>query len=78
MPEVRRVIRVRLALAIIAVKFIPALLNGIAFGARRTEAPFAEHTGGVAGLLQQLRNGDEAGGNRPLAFWFYLSVTANK
>ena len=77
MPKVLGIKSVRLALAVVAVEFIPALVYRIAAGARRPEAPFAKHAGGVAGLLQELRNGDEVGGDRGLPFRLHLAVAAH-
>ena len=77
-PKVLRIKGVRLPLAIVAVKLIPALIYRIAAGTGRAEAPFTKHPGLVAGFLQQLGDGDKIGGNRRLPFGLHLAIAAHK
>ena len=67
-PEVRRVIRVRHALAKVAVVVVEAEIERAALLLRHPQAPLADDGSGVAGFLQELRDGDGARFHAVLTF----------
>src|SRR5690606_11097982 len=76
-PKVGGIVTVRLPLAIVSEKFIEAFAVGIAAGTDHAQAPFAERTRNVAGLLQQLCKCVHGIGQRLLPFGLYFLVAAD-
>ena len=65
-PQVFRVERMSLSLAIIAIKKVKSLFIGYAFGQGRSQAPLADNGGFVSHRFQQCANGNGAGEKRTL------------
>ena len=55
-PNVSGIKIMGLSLTVQSVKPIKSLIHWVSFRTGSTESPFAEHTGNVTGLFQDLRN----------------------
>ena len=77
-PQNRGIERVRVALAVVAEEAIEARGEGIGRAPRRPEPPLPEATGGVAGSVEDPRQGDSPCRHRSLPLRLHLAVAADR